>query len=681
MKRCDDMPRADLLALTIDDLAALTNRGTVKRAQRELDEIVVTGNVIEANDGTLTATWSDGVTCRIEAGKTLSDGHCDCPAIGLCRHLLRCVLAYQTMQTDIELSINDNAMSVSDNALSATWNPGDISDDALSQHYRPQAFQRIRTTFNAGVLGELVRSDKPTAYLIQPPAVVRFLVPGDPRYTHCDCADPAPCSHVPIAVWAFRELNANETVGIVSTGGKTPPVESALLDEIDAVFAELVELGLSAVPKAWVNRLTRLESRCRDAALIWPAEVVAQIIEERCRYAEQNALFDIEAIPTLIGELLARRDAIANDTGEFPQLLIRGTNRDSGATLGKCRLVGLGCGVHLSAHAAELTAYLLDTDTGTVGVISKRFANPTDTALSPKAFADLGRASAVKSIPFAELGRGQLLYEGGRRSANFRITLGRAPASNQAQTFQWNELPPPVAVNEYAELSRRIASLPPSALRPRRAAEDFHVLTVNAVSQAGFDVIGQRIVAELRDGNEQSILLDFPFTGRGESGVERLLCFLLNENATLKYVAGTVRRSRGGLTIQPKACMFQTKKGPVCVQPWIDPHDQATKTTSLPHANEAERHPLADVLYSLQERLQELLLLGLSRSDPTSVRHWQSLLQQAESVGLTRFSDPIGRVANGLEERSRNLNWESGPTTAAVLHLCVLVRLANDLAV
>lgn len=30
------MPREDLLHLTPDDLAALTNRGTVKRAQREL---------------------------------------------------------------------------------------------------------------------------------------------------------------------------------------------------------------------------------------------------------------------------------------------------------------------------------------------------------------------------------------------------------------------------------------------------------------------------------------------------------------------------------------------------------------------------------------------------------------------------------------------------------------------
>ena len=36
------MPRPDLLALSPDDLAVLTNRGTVKRAQRELESGEVT---------------------------------------------------------------------------------------------------------------------------------------------------------------------------------------------------------------------------------------------------------------------------------------------------------------------------------------------------------------------------------------------------------------------------------------------------------------------------------------------------------------------------------------------------------------------------------------------------------------------------------------------------------------
>jgi len=41
------MPRSDVLALSLDDLAALTNRGTVKRAQREIETNECIGEIAE----------------------------------------------------------------------------------------------------------------------------------------------------------------------------------------------------------------------------------------------------------------------------------------------------------------------------------------------------------------------------------------------------------------------------------------------------------------------------------------------------------------------------------------------------------------------------------------------------------------------------------------------------------
>ena len=49
--------RADLLALTAEDLAGLTNRGTVKRALRELE--AGAPELAEADDGTITAVAGD----------------------------------------------------------------------------------------------------------------------------------------------------------------------------------------------------------------------------------------------------------------------------------------------------------------------------------------------------------------------------------------------------------------------------------------------------------------------------------------------------------------------------------------------------------------------------------------------------------------------------------------------
>ena len=97
--------RSDLLTLTPDDLAALTNRGAVKRAQRELDEAEVTGTVAEDAAGALAVTWSDGPTCTLAAGSTLRDGRCTCASATLCRHLVRTVLAYQKSHAAAEVPL------------------------------------------------------------------------------------------------------------------------------------------------------------------------------------------------------------------------------------------------------------------------------------------------------------------------------------------------------------------------------------------------------------------------------------------------------------------------------------------------------------------------------------------------------------------------------------------------
>ena len=89
------MPRADLLALTADDLATLSNRGTVKRAQKELDAAEVTCEIHDEPQGDLLFSWSDGITCRFPAGKSAHDAVCSSGTLGISRHIIRSVLAYQ----------------------------------------------------------------------------------------------------------------------------------------------------------------------------------------------------------------------------------------------------------------------------------------------------------------------------------------------------------------------------------------------------------------------------------------------------------------------------------------------------------------------------------------------------------------------------------------------------------
>src|SRR5439155_20683181 len=68
----------------------------------------------------------------------------------------------------------------------APWDPGAIPDDALAQVVPRTVAARARRLFDEGQVLDLTRGAKPVAHAHTLSCPVRFLVPGDARYTHCD---------------------------------------------------------------------------------------------------------------------------------------------------------------------------------------------------------------------------------------------------------------------------------------------------------------------------------------------------------------------------------------------------------------------------------------------------------------------------------------------------------------
>ena len=91
------MSRHDLLSLTADDLVALSNRGTVKRAQRELDAETFT---VDEAAGEVRVTWGDGTICTFAADASVHEAKSSSGPAGINRHVVRSVLAYQRHHTD-----------------------------------------------------------------------------------------------------------------------------------------------------------------------------------------------------------------------------------------------------------------------------------------------------------------------------------------------------------------------------------------------------------------------------------------------------------------------------------------------------------------------------------------------------------------------------------------------------
>jgi hypothetical protein len=534
-----------------------------------------------------------------------------------------------------------------------------------------------------GILAEVVRGVKPSARFHVPPCLVYFQVPGDPRYTVCDCAEPAPCRHVPLAIWAFRLLPADRLAGVVAAGAKPAPVAGDLLDGLETLLLELAEQGLAGLASSWKDRLTRLEGRCRLAGLVWPAEVLLDLQEQQQRYAGHDARFSPERLAELVGELLIRCDAIRSDTGALPQLLIRGTPDDQPSPLSQATLVGLGCSAHVYRGGVELTAYLQDSATGGLLVLSREFADPPEeSAEKPRPFHDLARSPTLRGHSFRSVGLSKLQVGAGKRTLKGELQLPQLlrQVNVQPHPLNWESLRAPVLVEDWAELDARLSTLPPSSLRPRRLGEDFHVIGVARVEGAHFESSTQTIQALLLDSRNRAALLQFPFTIRGEAGAEVLLTLLSQKGPELRFVSGPVRRGPGGLVVEPAALVFQDGSRRVGIQPWIDNQQEAAVEMEPLAKPVPVIDPLGDFWQELQSALGEMLVLGLERADAVAARRWRELQKQGEAVGLTGVAARLEPLVGALVQKTHTLRWEARSAGHLLLTVAAMSRFNQDMA-
>ncbi|HEY3321626.1 MAG TPA: hypothetical protein VGP72_14245 [Planctomycetota bacterium] len=664
------MPRQDLLHISVEDLVTFTNRGTVNRASREIDAGEPACELSEAGDGTIDAKWSDGVTCVLPGAKTAREGRCTCPSVTMCRHLVRTILKYQRS------AANSAATPV---APQEPWDPGEITDEALRQQVPKAMLARAQKQFQDGVLLELVRGVKPTALLHGLSINVRFMVKGDLRYAHVDCAPQMAPQIAALVVWAFRLLPKEKRAGMVSSGSGKQPIPEATLSAVEKTVDEWLEHGLSAAPEHFAANLSRLSSECVREGLFWPADIVDALAEQFQRYSARDALFMPELVVELLGELLIRSDAIRSATPAVPQALVRGTRDDRPLELGQGRYVGLGCGVHTLKKGAIINVFMQDADSGMVVAVTREFADPADPKHKPLDFNRLAQTSVVQSTPLQALGQGVLLTAGGKRTPARRLITARTRCAVNPQAFSWEQLKEPVRVDSFDELRERLAAMPPSALRARRVADNFYVLKVASVKDGRFDPPRQITLATLLDGDGQSVTLQHPYSLRGRGGAEALLDVLAKAPESIRFVAGSVRLTTDGLTICPTAVVREANGVRSIVQPLVDGFSGKAVMAGTTQIAPAEADPVASTLRETQDALSDLLVLGLRRADAPLTRRMIDLSQRTGASGFRRLAERLKRLSAELERKSHAARWDGQAACEACKELLVLVRMGEEL--
>ena len=685
--------RQDLLVLTDEDLATISNRGTVKRATKELEKGKVHVEIEEQDGGGLQFKWSDDVVCTFPADVVVKDADCTCPATGMCRHIIRSVLAYQDWAKEhgaAEAGESEGGEEGAGEAILTAdqlepWDPGEFTDEQIEKEFTKARVRKSKKAFNDGLVLELVRSTKPMVRFHKLGHTLRFQVPGDLRYTRCDCAEEAPCSHVPMAIWGFRQLAKEERSGFVSTTIHDEPREDDLLSQAEDKLVELLEHGFTGTPKAAFDRFQQLEHQLHEAEFIWPATILADIRQQYEHYSNHDARFSPTYVADLIGEFLIRSDALCQDTTPIPRLFIRGSEDDTKTKLGQTRLVGLGCTVIHRKRSVIIQALMQDSATGKIMALGNEFTNPEDETVSPPDFASLGTKLIVKGRDISSLGRGQLVLKKADLHADRHIELGRSPASAYPQNFAWESLPAPVHVEHFDEVRARLASLPPASLRPRRIGEDFHVAPVVKVSDAGFSVKDQAVTATLVDALGHTALLFHPYTNRNRAGTERLLHWLSTAPDKIEFVAGNMHIGAHGLIIKPTAVVFrkeEDKESRFMIQPWVDKFEERADNSDRLGNARPPLDPIDIFRAELANALGELFLLGLNHVDAGIHRQWNRLYQYGLKLGLHDILAPVADVVGLLDinatmpDSMREVHEHAKP----VFETAVVARLVQELA-
>ncbi|MEU4792423.1 hypothetical protein AB0F95_22205 [Micromonospora tulbaghiae] len=596
------MTRDDLIALTPDVLAALSNRGLVKRATREVDAGERPALTVDA-DGAVRAAYPDGVTATLPAGAGLAAGSCTCPAPGVCRHLLAVVLTYQRNHADApgreaapegeaapdtdaaqgwradpggqapgsgasrdREAAPGNAAGPGRNVALARkdaaagsepwrWSPGDVTDEELAAAIGAPALAAAQRRRRRGYTAVVHRPDAadPVPRVELPTGTVRFLVPRQIGYARGDAADDGG-EAIALAVWACRTADREQPEhpeAQVRVGGSATVVEHPALDAAVALAADVLLTGAAHLGSGVDARLAAARRDLDAAGLRWPLLAVEDLTGQLEAYAARGARYRPETFADLLAELPARRRAVVN-AGATPPERVLGTHEPAETPLRRVRLTGLGARVRESGGEVGVDVVLAHP--AAVSVLVLRRAYPVTDDGTPTGHELAGRR--VTGTTLGALATGNVVSESAVRSAAHRLRFAAGRLARTTVTpgaGEWSGLPSGLLARDPDALAAELAGRPPRLLRPRTAAESVRVLALGEVRAIGYAAGEQRLDATVTGADGGTATITATHHAAAPGALDALAAALDGTHGPPRFVSGTVRRGADGLVVEPLA--------------------------------------------------------------------------------------------------------------------------------
>lgn len=659
--------RADLLALDTDTLAALANRGLVKRAARE----VAAGDGPLPGldpDGTLRGTCPDGSSVVLPPGTGLDGGSCTCGAPGVCRHRIALVLAHQRHAAEAPAPAGPApapAPATSDTPLppdtpvpAPAWSPGAFDDEALTTAVGARAVAAARRTLELGYSARLqhARPEHPQPVAELATCTVRFPVPGELGFAVTDAAQDRRGEMIALAVWAFRAADGRPAVTLGGRSEPDPGIPPALDAALDLARELLLGGAVHAGP-VLTAALHRVRGELADRSLHWPAGLVADLIGQLDAYAARSADHRPEELALLLAELHARHRAAAHPDASRSEVL--GLREAAETPLRRVRLTALGCRIRGTATTRSAEVYLAHPAAGTVLVLRRGWDVPAD-GRPPTGHAPAARRVAGHRLD--ALAAGNVVSESAVRSPARELRLGRGRTAATTVTpvgGSWQDLPAPLLLTDLDAHLRTLRGRPPQLIRPRVAAESLHVVRLSAVEGIRYDAAEQRLEAAVRDAAGNPATLAATHAPACPGSLDALAAALGSGGVT--HVSATVRRAGGRTVLEPVALLT----GATVVVPDLAP---GTGSTTVAPTPPPPSDPIAADLAEALAALGDTAHRGLRHPDGPTLTRLDRTAARLHRSGLTTTADLLRTLAHAMRT--------GDPDTAARTWSDAAVRVA-----
>jgi hypothetical protein len=616
--------RADLLGLTADSLAALTNRGLVKRAAKEAAPELSTDA-----DGTVHGSFPGGPAASLPPGG-LDVARCTCGATGVCRHVIGVILAYQRLPADPD----PKCPPAEPAPEPLPWSPGQVTDDELTARIGARLMAAARRTERTGFTARVRRATPadPVAQVELATATVRFLVPGDLGFVHTDAVAGSRDDVLALAVWAFRvadELHPGVPEVRVDVGGEAEAGAGSGLERALGLAGTVLREGAAHLGQGIEATVADVRRHLEAAGARWPLLAVGDLAEQLASYRDRGAHYRPELLASHLAELHARHRAVTRPDATLRGSVL-GTAEAAETPLRRARLESLGCRIRGLGDQRIAEVYLAHGDSAMVLVLRRQWDGDDDGAALAR--------RRIASATLAALATGTVVTESAVRSASrtVRLATGRISRTTVVPSRGgWGELPPSLVVTDFAALGRELDGLPLRPVRPRVEAELVRVVAVGGVESVTYSPGDQRLDAVIADRAGGTVTVRATHTSAAPGRLDALAAALEGEP---RFVSGVVGRTGGGVVVEPVGLSV----GGRVVVPDLLPAGGSGK---LMIAESVRHDPLTAALIDARGLLAEVAHHGLAHLPPTYDARLDAAARRLTVLGLHRVARTVTAFA------------------------------------